>query len=77
MLILHHLKLIGENSVLDIEPRTIQKIMKVFKQRIPRKLKKKCKTAYNKTMLYRGLPQLKRSEMRILEADGEGYVIQL
>ncbi len=27
MLMLHHLKLIGGNSVLDIEPRTIQKIM--------------------------------------------------
>ena len=30
MLILHHLKLTGGNSVLDIEPRTIQKIMNRF-----------------------------------------------
>ena len=45
--------------------------------KIPRKLKKKCKVAYSKAILYRGLPILKRSDMRILEADGEGYVIQL
>lgn len=45
--------------------------------KIPRKLKKKCKVAYSKAILYRGLPKLKRSDMRILEANGKGFVIEL
>jgi len=46
-------------------------------KRIPRKLKKKCKKAYNKAMIYYTKPTLKLSSMRILEADGAGYIIQL
>lgn len=46
-------------------------------KKIPRKLKKRCKTAYNKSLIYRGKEKIKTSTMRILEANGQGYMIQL